>query len=267
MTTGRQVGRWRLIDYLGEGSTGDVYSATDGERTGAVKIVRPIRPIQPAELEAAWARLGARLGRIAAVEDPGVIDVWDWGLDRADAELWYVMERLSGTSLAMEPQHTVSELVRIGVRLANALAALHAKGEVHGDIKPQNLFWEPDGRAVIVDFSLAILDEQLGTPTGSPRWMAPECLHGAPGSPAADVYALCQVLGELAVGGPLFTTKARGPSALIELTQAKDAVESADPGPGSGILRKIVVAGTRRRAGDRPTARELSRLMRELTLQ
>jgi len=260
----RRLGRWALLDFLGEGGTGRVYAASDGERDGAIKVVRPIRPLHPHQVEEAWERLRARLSALARVDDPGVISVWDWGYERADAELWFAMERLRGRALRVADPPELADLVVVARALARGLAAVHAHDLVHGDLKPPNLFREPGGRAVIVDFALPVLHEQVGAPAGSPRWMAPECLRGEPTTPAADVYALCQSLGELAIGRALVPVSGRGPARLLDLMEHKIGLRSLDPGPQAGALRELVMQGTARLPQDRPTATELASRLKEL---
>lgn len=126
----------------------------------------------------------------------------DPGADRA----WLLQDFVPGTSLAEEldsagalPEPTVRA---IGARLATALAGLHGAGWVHGDVKPDNVRLDREGRASLVDLGHAERAGTVGGALGTPRFVSPERAGGAPASTAADTFALGALLFELAVGSP-----------------------------------------------------------------
>jgi serine/threonine protein kinase len=262
-TPAASFGPWTVVDHLGEGGTSTVYRARRGDQVAALKVLRVNRPLRPGQLDAAWSALNARLTALAQIEHPAVLRIQDWGRDDDGAWLWIVMQELVGDSLAgrMGPP---DEVQRWLLGLASGLAAAHAAGVLHGDIKPENLFIEPVDRAVMVDFALPLRpDEDTpfagAVPLGSPRWLAPECFDGGPASTAADVYALGQSAHEVLTGAAAFSVTGRGPGRLITLREAKLRGAALDPGPEvPEPLRGVIVRCTDPDPARRPTASELA---------
>jgi serine/threonine protein kinase len=120
------------------------------------------------------------------------------------------MEHLQGGDLARRlreplPREQALSLLR---QAAGALAQLHRQGLVHRDVKPANFLLRADGSLVLADFGLVAeagqQDVVPGTLVGTPRYVAPEQLQGAPAAPAADVYGLGVLLYEMLCGRPPF---------------------------------------------------------------
>ena len=210
----RQLGRFHILDKIGEGGMGTVYLAEDDQqRRVALKVPR-FNPDEDPEL----LRRFYREARAAArVEHPNVCPVFEVG--QADGIHYLAMPYVEGTSLvrlsgagrAWPPRQAV-ELVR---RLALAAAALHEQAIVHRDLKPGNIIVRPDGDPILMDFGLArpvggcaagltLPSSALtlaGTPVGTPAYMSPEqALGDANLGPAADIYSLGVILYELLVG-------------------------------------------------------------------
>jgi predicted Ser/Thr protein kinase len=188
----RRIGRYELLDRLGEGGMGVVHLARGP--TGDEVALKVLRPHVVADDEGR-ARLAREVTSLRRVRSPRVAEVYDadpWG------ELPFVVTRyVRGISL--------HELVRdqgglgaddlrfLALGLAEALAAVHDAGVLHRDIKPSNVLME--GRApVLIDFGLAKLAEDskltaTGWLLGTPGYLAPEVLYGDSATPAADVHA------------------------------------------------------------------------------
>ena len=163
--TTAHYGRWTLVSRLASGAFGEVWTATDG--SGVNAVVKRLR--EPP---------GSELNALRRVGHPGVVRALDAGVE---PEPYLVMERAPG---APEVGPLAPERVRhLLTHLADALAAVHQAGLVHGDIKPDNVL--VDGNSVVlIDFGLA------GGGGGTARYAAPEVLSGGAATTAADVYAM-----------------------------------------------------------------------------
>jgi hypothetical protein len=207
MVTGRRtIGRFEVELEAGSGGIGTIYRARDPE-TGARVAVKVIRGLADAD-----AARFAREGRLLAqIEHPGVVRHVERGTTEA-GDAYLAMEWLDGEDLRDRLARaglTMAESVTLGRRVAEALAAVHAQGLVHRDIKPGNLFLP--GRLVeavkIIDFGLARAEEGSVGPTrsgivvGTPAYMAPEQARGQRDIDArADIYSLGCVLFKCLTG-------------------------------------------------------------------
>jgi serine/threonine protein kinase len=183
---------------------GEVYVAVDDllGREVAVKTLRG-RTSGGARLLDERFRQEARA--IAALAHPGVVQVFDLDLD-ADPP-YLVMERAAGPSLKERIAGgvlSVSELRALGIQVANALAAAHAAGIVHRDVKPANILAAGTGRWKLADFGVAHVPDSSLTITGqfvgSPAYAPPEALVRGDAGPPGDLYGLGATLYEAAVG-------------------------------------------------------------------
>jgi len=196
----RNLGRYRLIRRIGKGGMGEVWRAQDRalRREVALKILSPEHGRHPASI----ARFEREIQATAEVAHPNVIRIHDWGV--TDDGVWYyAMDLLHGMDLSSLVRHTgalpAALVVYLGAGAANGLAESHRRGVIHRDIKPGNLFVvassrEPE-RLEILDFGIARADRDseltnAGAIMGTPGFMAPEVLAGAPGGIPADVYGL-----------------------------------------------------------------------------
>jgi eukaryotic-like serine/threonine-protein kinase len=217
-----QLGRFRILDQIGEGGMGTVYLAEDDrQRRVALKVPR-FSPDEDPELLRRFYREARAASRI---DHPNVCPVFEVG--QAGGIHYMAMPYVEGTPLSRQsgagrawPPRPAVELVR---QLALAAAALHEQGIVHRDLKPGNVLVRPDGGPVLMDFGLArplgncpagltLPSAALtvaGTPVGTPAYMSPEQALGDSNlGPAADIYSLGVVLYELLAGrrpfdGPL----------------------------------------------------------------
>jgi serine/threonine-protein kinase len=182
------------------------------ERTVAIKLMRPELAVQPvirARFEAE-ARMAVRLTH------PNVVVVYDSG--EADGVPYIVMEHLSGESLAdrLRPgPMRQAEVREMGMQVLSALDAAHGVGLLHRDIKPANILVADEGRWKVADFGIAKALEPDNSPgdatatglvLGTPAYLAPERLFGAPATVATDLYSLGVVLYEALTGRRPFET-------------------------------------------------------------
>ncbi|HVA53222.1 MAG TPA: serine/threonine-protein kinase, partial [Acidimicrobiales bacterium] len=194
-------GRYHLVRLLGRGGMSDVYEAIDDHSGGtvAVKIVRSGDP-------EFVRRLTQEARALESFEHPGLIQLLDTGLTGDDAYL--VMEFIDGPTLAETLRKGplgAPATARLGARLADALAYVHARGIVHRDVKPSNILQSAEGEAWIGDFGIAQLHDATtmtaaGTTLGTVVYMAPEQLEGHQVGPSADIWSLGIVLLECLTG-------------------------------------------------------------------
>ena len=207
-------GRYRLLAPIGAGGMAVVWQAHDDvlNRAVAVKMVAPSQAGDAGSRE----RIRHEARAAAALSHPNIAQVHDYGeMDGTDAGVvvpYVVMELVpGGTLLARLSSGPLAArfAMRIGAEIAAALAAAHAEGLVHRDIKPGNVMLAPTG-AKVVDFGIAAAvtpagsmprdagpDEEL---LGTPAYLAPERLVGGAVVPASDVYALGVVLYRMLTG-------------------------------------------------------------------
>ncbi len=271
LVVGEHVGHYRVLSLLGSGGMGKIYEVqhvTLGQRC-ALKVLQSRVIERDAE---AMERFRHEAQAAARVKSPHIIDVFDFGYLR-DGRPYFVMERLTGTSLAevlddgaIEPQRAL----RIARELAEALAVAHEHGVIHADVTPSNIVLEDDGRLKLIDFGLATLRErgsdELRTDfvTGTPSYLAPERIVGQPACDGSDQYAFGVVLFEMLSGRRPFVGASVQDICLAHLRSPRPLVSSpyCDVPPDLVVL---VARCLRRQADQRYTSmrelvQELSRI-------
>jgi beta-lactam-binding protein with PASTA domain/tRNA A-37 threonylcarbamoyl transferase component Bud32 len=252
-------GRYRLDAPIARGGMATVYAATDTrlDRPVAVKVMRPGLADDPEFVErfAREARAAARLS------SPEVVAVHDQGTDASTGTAYLVMEQVSGGTLrdvlreqgALPPARALDLLEPALV----ALAAAHAAGLVHRDVKPENVLLSTDGRVKVADFGLARAIETssatvtTGVLIGTVAYLAPEQVEHGRTDTRTDVYAAGILLFELLTGAPPYASES-------PMTVAYRHVHEDVPPPGrvvEGIpagLDELVVRATRRDPAARP---------------
>jgi WD40 repeat protein len=227
---GSTLGGYHIERVLGVGGMGAVYLAADPKlaRRVAVKTMKPELAADPAAKE----RFLREARATAAVEHENVVVIHFVGEDGGTPYL--VMPLLKGESLEDRLRRgpvPLGEACRIGREIAAGLAAAHATGLIHRDVKPSNTWLDPDGRVKLLDFGLArptAAGENLtalGAIVGTPAYMAPEQARGQAVDARADLFSLGCVLYQLATGRRPFT----GPTVMAILTSlAVDHPPAAD---------------------------------------
>jgi serine/threonine protein kinase len=185
------LGPYRLLDRLGEGGMGVVHLARDPEgRLVAVKVLQPLGTEGPN----ARRRLGREVETMRRVRSPYVAEVLDADVT---GEFPYIVTRFVAGPTLEEMVRRRGPLPGPGLRrlahgTAEALAAIHAAGVVHRDLKPGNVMLAED-RPIVIDFGIAQVGDatrltQTGLVMGTPGYLAPEVIEGQPSSPASDVH-------------------------------------------------------------------------------
>ncbi|GAA2879843.1 serine/threonine-protein kinase [Nonomuraea rubra] len=200
--------RYVLGARIGGGGMGEVWRADDTVlgRTVAVKVLMPALSEDPTFAQ----RFQNEARAMATLTHPGVVDVYDYGIcDVAGRRVSFlVMEHIQGESLDRVLRRGplgVAATMRLIAEVADALAAAHAQGIVHRDVKPANLMVKPGGSVVLTDFGIAHSASagQLtatGTMLCSAGYCAPEMATSNEVTPAVDVYALGVVAYECLLG-------------------------------------------------------------------
>jgi tetratricopeptide (TPR) repeat protein/tRNA A-37 threonylcarbamoyl transferase component Bud32 len=258
LARGTVVGRFVVLDALGQGGMGVVYRAYDPEldRQIALKLVRPRRG-DPARTR---ARVQREAQALAQLSHPNVVSIYDIGL--FEEQVFIAMELVDGEDLRVwlgSAPRTHAEILAVCTRAGEGLAAAHRAGLVHRDFKPENVVIGKDGRVHVLDFGLARslhdrdsdgdsgdhaaldpvasghassgrLGEHLtadGTVLGTPPYMAPEQFYGKRIDARSDQFSFCVTLYEALYGEHPFGPSARG--ALVDWQVCKPPDDSTVP--------------------------------------
>lgn len=250
--------RYRLDERIGAGAMGAVWRGTDEllNRTVAIKELLAVAAPPGVDVEESRQRI-LREGRIGArLQHPHVISMFDVVVH--DDRPWLVMEYLPSRSLAAvlheKGRMSPREAAAVGQQVADGLAAAHAAGVVHRDVKPGNVLISEDGRAKITDFgvSRAVDDVQLtrtGMIAGTPAFLAPEVARGQQPTSASDVFALGATLYAAVEGEPPFGLDDNAYALLHQV-----ATGNVRPPVGAGPLTALLTRLLNDDPARRPTA-------------
>jgi serine/threonine-protein kinase len=238
---GSTLGNYKILEKLGEGGQGTVYKAVDSKlgRTVVIKVL-------PAELTAKEANLKRfeREARLAsALDHPNICTIFD--LNEIDGIHFIVMQYIEGRNvrqLVNGRPLSLESALSIALQTCDALAAAHARGIIHRDIKAGNVMVTPSGQVKVLDFGLAkLLDEEaartsgihhteiteLGIPYGTATYAAPEQARGDRVDARADIFSTGVLLYEMLAG----TWPFRGNTAV----EVRHAVLNDEPQPLSKV--------------------------------
>ena len=202
---GTILGKYQIVDRLGEGGMGTVYHARDEmlDRDVAIKVLRPELARQASLVE----RFRAEAIALARLTHPNIASLY--GMERDGGQLLMIMEFVQGETLEARLHRTGGlpwrRALEVCVDVCQALDHAHDQGVVHRDIKPANLMITPRGSIKVMDFGIARVigrsrQTQLGRSVGTPMYMAPEQLRGEEVDGRTDIYALGAVLYESITG-------------------------------------------------------------------
>ena len=235
------AGRYRIAGILGSGGMGEVYRADDIKLGQAVAL--KFLPARLARDPVLLERLHdeVRLGR--QVAHPNVCRIYD--IVDAEGAHFVAMEFVDGEDLSRLLRRigrlAHDKAVDIARGIAAGLMAAHAKGILHRDLKPANIMIDSHGDSRIMDFGLALAaGEDDGTISGTPAYMAPEQLEGAPATIQSDLYALGLVMYELFTGRRAHNARTmpeRVRDITSEITTPSSHIRDLDPAVERIILR------------------------------
>ena len=199
-------GRYVVQSQVGTGGMATVYRGVDSvlNRTVAIKVMLPQYANDPAFAQ----RFKQEAQAAAALQNPFIVQVYDWGRDERTGTYYIVMEYLRGTDLktgirshgALAPR----KVAQIGAQVCSALEVAHRNDIIHRDVKPQNIMIQPNGDAKVMDFGIARAKNSNLTQTnsvlGTAHYVSPEQAQGKELGPTSDLYSLGVVMYEAATG-------------------------------------------------------------------
>ena len=221
ISVGTELAHYRVISLLGAGGMGEVYLAEDLrlKRKVALKLLAP-------ELtgdEQGLQRFEQEARAASALNHPNILTVYEF--EQADGLHFIAAEFVDGVTLRRKMEHGRLELnaaVDIAIQMASALAAAHASGIVHRDIKPDNVIVRSDGIVKVLDFgiaklsprragqtvrrstSLGVVTSEPGIVRGTPKYMSPEQARGIAVDGRSDIFSLGSVIYEMVTGRAAF---------------------------------------------------------------
>ncbi|MCX6068337.1 MAG: protein kinase [Chloroflexi bacterium] len=243
---GQSLGRYHILEQLGEGGMATVYKAFDTrlERDVAIKIIR--KSAFGAEiLEKVLARFEREAKSLAKLSHPNIVKVHDFGDHEGSPYL--VMEYLPGGTLKQSMGKPIAwdAAIHLLLPVARGLAYAHQRNIIHRDVKPANILITESGEPMLSDFGIAKLLENedaktltgTGVGIGTPEYMAPEQGMGSTVDARADIYSLGIVLYEMVTGRKPYT--ADTPMAVV-------LKQMADPLPRPSVINREVPASVER---------------------
>jgi predicted ATPase len=266
---GRTAGTYRIAARIGAGGMGEVYRADD------LKLHRPVAlKLLPQHLAADADRLWrfhAEAQAVSSLNHPHILVIHDFG--EIDGRPFIATEFVEGETLRQRLERgalPLAETLGIVTQVASALAAAHARGMVHRDVKPENIMIRPDGYAKVLDFGLAkltsssaaseavsMLSTEAGVVMGTPRYMSPEQTRGLAIDPRTDVWSLGVVLYEMIAGRPPFGGATPADVMVSILNTEPALLEIAAPQTPERLARIVSTALAKDAAGRYASAREL----------
>jgi serine/threonine protein kinase/tetratricopeptide (TPR) repeat protein len=262
---GQTFGNYKILQKLGAGGQGTVYKATDNKlgRTVVLKVL-------PAELTVKESNLKRfdREARLAsALDHPNICTIFD--LDEAEGLHFIAMQHVEGKNVRQLVNGRPLELesaLRIGIQVADALTAAHARGIIHRDIKSGNVMVTDHGQVKVLDFGLAkLLDEteaqtsgihqteltEVGVPYGTATYAAPEQARGDRVDARADIFSTGVLLYEMLTGTWPFRGKSTIDVRHAVLYDAPKPLAEARPGQTPPRLQQILDRAMAKDPGDR----------------
>jgi len=219
---GHDIGRYHIVEQLGEGGMATVYKAFDTrlERDVAIKVIR--KDAFPANMHAhVFKRFEREAKALARLSHPNIVKIHDYG--DYEGSPFLVMEYIPGGTLKsrMGKPFKTEEAVRLLLPIASALGYAHQHDIVHRDVKPANILISEKGQPVLSDFGIAKMLEGeegatltgTGVGIGTPEYMAPEQCLGQEVDNRTDIYSLGVVFYEMVAGKKPFT--ANTPMAVV----------------------------------------------------
>jgi eukaryotic-like serine/threonine-protein kinase len=266
LSAGTRLGPYQIVAPLGAGGMGEVYRARD-TRLGR-EVALKILPDEVAGDSSRRQRFELEARAVAALNHPNIVAVYDVG------EGYIVSELVDGATLR-DARFGARKTVEIAIQIADGMAAAHAAGITHRDLKPDNILLARDGRVKILDFGLAKMTaaraaaatetvtvaSEPGVVMGTVRYMSPEQVRGQTVDQRSDIFSFGLVLYELLTGKGAFNgdTSAETMTAILK----QEAPELPDAVPAG--VRQIVAHCLEKDAANRfQSAKDLAFALRQV---
>ena len=230
---GSSLGRYELIEKIGQGGMATVFRARDPQldRMVAVKVLPSFENEDPAFVE----RFKREAQSVAGLNHPNIIQVHDFGEDKGF--MYIVMELVTNGTLSdrMTRKMALTEVMSVIVPLAAALDYAHGRGIIHRDIKPNNVLMAEDDRLVLSDFGLAkVLEASVAitkadSAMGTPEYMAPEQALGRDIDKRADLYSLGIMIYQMLLGQTPFRGDTPSTTLLAHIHSPVPLPSSVEP--------------------------------------
>jgi len=252
--TGQVVGRYQILERVGQGGMATVYKAYDPVegRNVAVKVLSSLAADSPHFT----ARFQREAKVVSELRHPNIVPVWDYGQD--DDMHYLVMPLLEMGSLSdrlMNGPLKPRESGRVVKQVTEALDYAHQHGVVHRDMKPSNILLDEEGNALVSDFGLVYIQDASVSLTGSaligtPAYMSPEQAQGEKVTPATDQYAFGIVLYELATGQLPYDGETPMAVAIKHITNPMPFPRERNPNVPAAV-EHVILKATAKDPGDR----------------
>jgi len=284
----KQLGQYTLTERIGAGGMGEVWKAKHRllVRPAAIKLIKPemVSDVNPARSRAFIQSFEREAQSTASLRSTHTVELYDFGITE-DASFFYVMELLNGLDLETLVEHfgavPATRAVYLLLQACDSLAEAHARGLIHRDVKPANLYVCRMGLSCdfvkVLDFGLVRAEKQrTGDATGggegllgTPGYMAPEIVLGtAEASERSDIYALGCVCYWLLTGSRVFECDTPVEVAMRHVNTTPVPPSQATELPVPTELDEIVLACLHKEPSGRPqTVEELSRLLLDCDLE
>ena len=239
--------RYRVVALLGSGGMGQVFRVEDqtSGQTLALKVLHPLDNDDSDRVR----RFQREIQILTRIHHPAVLRILDWGT--SPTGLYFVTELVDGEDLKLAIRKRgpwpATETAPLGATLADALAAAHAQGVVHRDVKPNNVMLARDGTVRLLDFGLARgsgIDvttlTRTGTMLGTPGYMSPEQFDAHGVDERSDLYSLGVVLFEMLTGRLPFRGQTPIAVALAHKSETPPLPRTLRPGVPAWIERIVM---------------------------
>ena len=237
---GQTVGRYEIVEQIGEGGMGEVYLANDTSlnRRAALKLLAS----HITEDKTRVSRFRQEAFATSALNHPNIVTIYEIGKWR-DRD-FIATEFIDGATLRalLKKKPSLGEAINIALQIASALAAAHGAGIVHRDIKPENIMIRPDGLVKVLDFGIAkyrpseggqkaLIETEVGEIIGTAAYMSPEQARGLEVDERTDIWSFGVILYEMIAGRLPFAgeTKSDRIAAILE----------RDPAPLTKLNQKV----------------------------